>query len=94
MTIHYAAPGRDWEPDIEDGIILNGVGDALSEIEIKKLVRSSRGGKRKKVREKGSIVTCPREQLPGSYDRSRSIPPGQVPRALSKMALQLPQAQD
>ncbi len=92
MTIHRAAHGWELEPDTEDGIILNPVRDALSEIEIKKRVRRSRGGKRKKVREKGSVVTGPCEQKPGSHSRTRSIPPGQVHRAPSKMALQLAQS--
>jgi len=54
IQIHYTTTGT-YDSDSETGVLLDALGDAMSEIEIKRFVRRSRGGKRKSA-EAGNVV--------------------------------------
>jgi len=51
VTIHYASSGQSYDPDSEDGILLNSMQDAMSEVEIRRIVRRTRAGRIEAVKD-------------------------------------------
>jgi site-specific DNA recombinase len=56
VNLSYVASGGTYDADSEGAIILDSVQDAMSEIEVRKLVRRSKAGKRQAVEEVGAVI--------------------------------------